>query len=71
MKKLSKICLKDIEVVELSTEQMKLIVGGYSSCKTGECYGDCTVEVGNLIYSGKCDLDISSGSMVCGCKITL
>lgn len=70
MKKLSKLCLKNVESVELSKTQMKRIHGAGSGCSATSCAGSCTVTLwGSLVYNGYCDWDTSTDKLLCGCRV--
>lgn len=69
MKKLTKLCLKNVESVELSKNQMKRILGADSGCSASSCAGSCSVTIGSLTYSGYCDWDSSTSYLVCGCRV--
>ena len=68
MRKLSKLNLKKIDLVELSKEEMKSIIGAESGCSASSCVGSCSVLVWGIMHYGSCDWDTSTGSLQCGCK---
>ena len=69
MKQLKKMALK--EAVVLTDNEKKMVRGGDKKEKSCDmtCTGSCTVYIYNMYVNGTCDWNISTGSLVCGCKI--